>query len=92
LRWGLVAVAKKRSRPKQLREHPLICREESPPRFARHFPKPEERDGRVEIEGVTEEQAMKILLGAPHHDRELDAARRAGTTLSLTGRGGLEGQ
>jgi hypothetical protein len=36
-----------------------------------HFPTPEERDERHKIEGVSEEDALKILL-RPLDDRELD--------------------
>jgi hypothetical protein len=36
-----------------------------------HDPTPDERDERVKIEGVSEEEALKILLGSLK-DRELD--------------------
>jgi hypothetical protein len=36
-----------------------------------HFPTPEERDERHKIEGVSEEEALKILLGV-RNDHEPD--------------------
>jgi hypothetical protein len=41
------------------------------PKPKQHFPTPEERDERHKIEGVSEEEAVKILLGGLN-DRELD--------------------
>lgn len=38
---------------------------------SQHDPTPDERDERVKVDGVSEEDTLKILLGAPN-DRELD--------------------
>jgi hypothetical protein len=46
-----------------------------------HFPTPDERDGRVKIEGVSEEEALKILLGALN-DPELRTPGDGGPTCS----------
>ena len=46
-----------------------------PKRPKQHFPTSEERDERHKIDGVSEEDALKILLGTSD-DRELDESDR----------------
>jgi len=47
----------------------------SQPKPSQHDPSPEERDERVRVDGVSEEDALRILLGATG-DRELDEEDR----------------
>ncbi len=47
------------------------------PQPSQHDPTPDERDERVKVDGVSEEEALRILLGAPA-DRELADEERRG--------------